>query len=97
MSTETKTKPAKIDASKENARKALDILDAAQTVDLGDLGSGEGVAKADFDFLCDFVNAAFRRLPSAAAIEKDKLRKQRVWVDRKKKRAAKTPTPPTGS
>jgi len=89
MNTDTKTKPAKMDASKENAKKVIDILDAATTVDLGDLGSGEGIPKADFDTLCDFVNAAFRRLPAQKAIDKDKKRKKAYAGNRKKKPSKK--------
>lgn len=67
----------KVEASKESAQRALESLDGATTVDLGDEGRGEAVPLADFEFLCDFVRAAARRLPSEAAIRRDKARKKK--------------------
>lgn len=55
-----------MNASKENARKALECLDRAKD------GSCD---ESDLDFLTEFVQATERKLPTEAAYDRDKGRK----------------------
>ncbi len=89
--TNTKTKAAKVDASKENAAKVQHILDGATTVDIGDAGSGEAIPADDFRFLCDFVLAVQKRLPSQKSIDKDRKRKRTAAKGKKQLRKPEKP------
>lgn len=77
----------KMDASKENAGKAIEEL-----VKLSDSLPEEMRTQrsAHLVFLQEFVQAAQRRLPTQKAIDKDKLRKKK-YASRKKQAAAPAP------
>lgn len=73
--------PNKIDASKENAKKAREALETASNALLE---TERTKISASLIFLEDFIAAAERRLPSQAAIDKDKVRKKNYAKTKKK-------------
>lgn len=81
----------KMDASKENAKKAVDEL-----TKLSDALGEEVRTKlsSHLIFLQEFVAAAERRLPSQKAIDKDKLRKKNYGKNRKSTKKPKTAAEP---
>lgn len=73
-------------ASKEQAKKAAEILAAA------DRRQSAGkmyhtLTQEDYVILSDFITAAGKRLPTEAAIEKDRKRKQIYHEGRKNAKA----------
>lgn len=72
--------PNKIDASKENAKKAREAL---EKVSDKMLEAERTQVSADLIFLEDFIAAAERRLPTQKAIDKDKIRKKNYGKNRK--------------
>lgn len=88
MSTETPaTEVKKVDASKENAAKALQIV-ARPDPESPHPHTRISPTLEEYAFLMAFMKAAERRLPSQAAIDKDKKRKQKYHENKKKKPVA---------
>lgn len=63
-----------MDASKENCRQALEIINSLVAADQSTSPEDDADAKAKTDFIRDFLKAAEKRLPSQAAIDRDKER-----------------------
>jgi hypothetical protein len=92
--TATKTKPAKagktatgvqkVDASKENAKAALQTLT---------VHGNRVFSKTEYDQLVAFVTAAVGRLPGQAAIDRDKERKKNYHETKRKPARAKAAEP----
>jgi hypothetical protein len=79
------TAQKKMDASKENAAEAQRRLNSMTPTN-----GVRTLSDDDFEFLSQLIEAAHKRLPSHAAIAKDKLRKKNYH---KNKNNAKKPDP----